>query len=94
MEDEEQVRGEKIVDNGKHPVENAIKVLMACIYKSVNTGLFLKSPVAASIFKFVFLLLESLSALYVKANTITSVKNLSTLAGTSDFKNCPVFTHL
>ena len=94
MEDEEQVRGEKIVDNGKHPVANAIKVLMACIYKSVNIGLFLKSPVAASIFKFVFLLLESLSALYVKVNTIKSVMNLTILAATSDFKNTPVFTDL
>ena len=41
------------------PVANAIKLLQACIYKSVNTGLFLKSLVATSIVKFMLLMLDS-----------------------------------
>ena len=31
------------------PVSNAIKLLQACIYRPVNTGIFLKSSVAISI---------------------------------------------
>ena len=34
------------------PVANAINVLQACIYKSVNIGLFLKSLVATNLVKF------------------------------------------
>ena len=41
------------VDKLKHrrdvPVANAIKLLQACIYRSVNTGLFLTTSVAISI---------------------------------------------
>ena len=40
-------------------VAKAIKLLQACIYKSVNTGLFLTSLVATSIAKFLLLLLDS-----------------------------------
>ena len=40
------------------PVANAIKLLQACIYKSVNTGLFLTSLVATSIVKFMLLMLD------------------------------------
>ena len=45
--------------NWKRPVANAIKLLQACIYKSVNTGLFLTSLVATSIAKFLLLMLDS-----------------------------------
>ena len=41
------------------PVANAIKLLQACIYKSVNTGLFLTTSVAISIVKFMLLMLDS-----------------------------------
>ena len=34
------------------PLANAIKVLQACIYKSLNTGLFLKPFVATSVANF------------------------------------------
>ena len=40
------------------PVANAIKLLQAYIYKSVNTGLFLTSLVATSIVKFMLLMLD------------------------------------
>ena len=40
-------------------VVNAIKLLQACTYKSVNTGLFLTSLVATSIVKFMVLMLDS-----------------------------------
>ena len=40
------------------PVANVIKFLQACIYKSVNTGLFLSSLVATSIVKFILLMLD------------------------------------
>ena len=36
----------------KEPVTNAIKILQACIHKSVNTGLFLKSIIAPHVVKF------------------------------------------
>ena len=41
------------------PVANAIKLLQACIYKSVNTGLFLTSLVATSTVKYMLLILGS-----------------------------------
>ena len=41
------------------PVANAIKLLQTCIYKSVNTGLFLISLVATIIVKFMLLMLDS-----------------------------------
>ena len=34
------------------PVTNALNVLQACIYKSVKTGLFLKSIIAPRVVKF------------------------------------------
>ena len=40
-------------------VANAIKLLQACFYKSVNTGLFLTSLSATSIAKFILLMLHS-----------------------------------
>ena len=42
-------------------VANAIKLLQACIYKSVNIGLFSTTlvAVATSIFKIMFLMLDS-----------------------------------
>ena len=41
------------------PVANVIKLLQACINKSVNTGLFLTSLGATGIVKFMLLMLES-----------------------------------
>ena len=46
------------------PEANAIKLLQTCIYKSVNTGLFLASSVAISMVYFHMLMLDSL--LYTK----------------------------
>ena len=42
---------------GSHPVTNAIKVLQACIYKSVKRGLFLKSIIVPHVVKFNMLML-------------------------------------
>ena len=51
---------EKIRIYGSIPtVSNAIKLLQACIYRSVNTGLFLTSLVATNIAKFMLLMLDS-----------------------------------
>ena len=47
------------------PVANAIKLLQASIYKSVNPGLSLTSLAANCIVKFIMLMLCSLSFLYV-----------------------------
>ena len=41
------------------PVANAIKLLKVCIYRLVNTGLFLTSLVATCIVKFMMLMLVS-----------------------------------
>ena len=51
--------GLKQVRKRSRPVANAIKLLQAYIYKSVNTGLFLISLVATSITKFMLLILDS-----------------------------------
>ena len=51
------------------PAANAIKLLQACIYKSVITGLFLTSFIAISIAKFMLLMLDSLSIWDLKLNT-------------------------
>ena len=40
-------------------VANAMKVLQACIYDSVNPGQFLKSLIATSIVKLIRLMLDS-----------------------------------
>ena len=67
------------------PNTNAIKVLLACIYKSVNTSLFLKALVATSIVKFkcscLFPFL-SMKYLAVKYEHI----EFGTLMGTSELK--------
>ena len=47
------------------PVANAIKLLQACFYKSVNTGLFLTSLVATGIVKYMLLIFDSLSIWYL-----------------------------
>ena len=49
--------GTTAVWNTQVPGDNVIKVLLACIYKSVNTGTFLKSLAATSIFKRIMLIL-------------------------------------
>ena len=49
------------------PVANAMNVLQAYVYKSVNTGLFIKSLVATSFVKFIVLLLNSIRALPKKS---------------------------
>ena len=41
------------------PGPNAINILQACIYKSVNTGLFLKSLLAPSIVKLNVAMIDS-----------------------------------
>ena len=41
------------------PVTNALKILQACIYKYVNTGLFWKSPLAPSIVKLNVVMIDS-----------------------------------
>ena len=58
-----------------HPVANAIKLLQACIYKSVNTGLILISLVATSIVKFILLMLDRWSIRYLKVKTSINVWN-------------------
>ena len=44
-------------ERNKQRVANAINVLQACIYKSVKTGLFLKSLIAPRVAKFNMLML-------------------------------------
>ena len=57
------------------PVANAIKLLQACIYKSVNTGLFLTSLVATKIVKLMLLMLDSRSIWYLKVITSINIWN-------------------
>ena len=76
------------------PVVNAIKVLQACIYKSVKTGLFLTSLPTTSIVKFMMLLLESLGIWYLKVKASINEWNKTILVATDDVKNTPVFTDL
>ena len=74
------------------PVPNAIKLLQACIYKSVKTGLFLTSLVATCIVKFTMLMLDSESIRYWTLKTSIKMGNLAILVATSNVKNSPVFT--
>ena len=72
---EEQVwRRKRLIDNEiykilLHPVANAKKLLQACIYRLVNTGLFLTSLVATCIVKFMMLMLDSWSIWYLTVKT-------------------------
>ena len=76
------------------PVANAIKLLQACIYKSVNKGLFLTPSVAISIVKFQTLMIVfTFKYLILHLSSISNM-NLTILVATSDVKNSPVFTDL
>ena len=74
----------------KPPVANAIKLLQACIYKSVKTGLFLTSLVATSVVKFMLLMNVSRSIWYLEVKTSINMWNYTILMVTDDVKNSPV----
>ena len=76
------------------PVPNAIKLLQACIYKSVNTGLFLISLVATCIVKFTMLMLDSESIWYLTLKTSINIWNQAKIVATDYVKKSPVFTDL
>ena len=64
------------------------------MYKSVNTGPFKKSLVNTSIVKFIMLILDSFSTLFIKVKRSVSILNLTVLAVTCDFSNTLVITGL
>ena len=76
------------------PVANAIKRLQACIYKSLNTGLFKKAFVAASVDKINIIMLFSSSTLYLKVKKDMNLFNLTRLVATNNFNSSPVITVL
>ena len=66
---------------------NAVKLLQACTYKSVNTGLFLTSLVATIIVKLNMLIL--VFTLYYKVLQLLSITktNITILLATNQLKN-------
>ena len=77
-----------------NPVANATKLLQACIYKSVNAGLFLTTSVAVRIVKFHMLKLVFTFKYQILQLSSISNMNLTILVATNDVKNSPVFTDL
>ena len=63
---------------------NAVKLLQACIYKFVNTGLLLTSLVATSIVKFKMLIF--VFTLYYKVLQLLSI-TITILLATNQLKN-------
>ena len=61
--------------------------LQACIYKSVKTGLFLKSFVATSVFLFNIVVLFCQTTWYLKVKTSISILSLTTYGARIDYQN-------
>ena len=68
----------------KKPVANAIKLLQACIYKSVNIGLFSMTSVAIRIVKFHMLMLVFIFKYQILQLSSISNMNLTILVTTND----------
>ena len=76
------------------PVTNVVNILQACNYKTVKTGLFLKSLVAPSVVDFQITMLFCKRTWYLKVKANMSILNLTTHGATNDLKNRPTFTVL
>ena len=77
------------------PVTNAINVLQACIYKSVKTGLYLKSIVDPHVVKFIMLMpVFTINYQVLEQKSMVLWNQTTLFAATNYFRNRPVSTDL